>query len=411
MCNIFLINNIYLNKTYKNNFSFTNIRKYLQYLNFRLKLLKYKNILSLQKQNIVIEMDKKHYLLILVLLIFTSAFAQEYNWQVGIDYFFDNTEYKKSSFIDSETMNGVWLNPAGSITWNETHSLNAGVNLLKIPGMDKMIDEAKAIIYYQYSTPNILFRAGSFPKDDLLNNYNNFFFKDSVNNFLPHMDGVYFRIGNNNNFLNAWFYRTGYATANSREHFFVGVSGRASRGIYFADFQSYMYHLSNTKPATEGYGVSENLQLQATLGLEYNDEEKFNGLIAAGTLLGYERDRRFENQKYKPMGFVARADAEIMGIGTKNLLYIGDPRMRLSDSFGGDLYWGTQFLRAKTYLKNEWYIRLIESENVKVRFNCNLHFNEGYVMMQQALTVSASIDNLKKSKNNNTIYPWKKIFK
>ena len=359
----------------------------------------------------VIEMLAKPYLLILVLLLFTSASAQEYHWKVGLDYFFDNTEYKKSSYIDSESMNGVWLTPMGSILWNNGHSLNAGVNLLKIPGTDKMIDKAKTIIYYQYNTSNILFRAGSFPKDELLDNYNNFFFKDSINNFIPQMEGVYLRIGNNNNFFNAWFDRTGYATENSREHFFVGMSGKASKGILFADFQSYMFHLSNTKPATPGEGVTENLLLQATLGIEYNHGAKFKGLLAAGTLLGYERDRRFNNELYKPAGLVARADAEVWGIGTKNLLYIGNNRMRLANSFGGELYWGTQFLQAKSYLKNEWYIRFIESNHVKVKFHCNLHFSEGHIMMQQALTVSATIDNFSNKKSSKTVYPWINIFK
>lgn len=357
------------------------------------------------------EMLIKHYLLILALLLLASASAQEYHWEVGLDYFFDNTEYKKSTYIDSESMNGVWLNPMGSILWNNEHSVNAGVNLLKIPGTDKMIDKAKTIIFYQYSTPSILFRAGSFPKDNLLSHYNNFFFKDSISNFMPQMEGVYFRMGNSENFFNAWFDRTGYATANSREHFFVGMSGKASKGILFADFQTYMFHLANTKPATPGEGVSDNLLLQATLGIEYNDGEGLKGLLAAGTLLGYERDRRFENELYKPAGFVVRAEAELWGIGTKNLFYIGDPRMRLANTFGGELYWGTQFLQSKSYLKNEWYIRFIESDHVKVKFNCNFHLNQGHIMMQQALTVSATIDNYSNKKSNKIVYPWINIFK
>lgn len=352
----------------------------------------------------------KPYLLILVLLLFTTVSAQQYHWKVGLDYFFDNTEYQQSTYTDSESMNGVWLTPIGSILWNNEHSLNAGVNLLKIPGTDKMIDKAKTLIYYQYTTPNILFRAGLFPKDELFDHYNNFFFKDSVNNFVPQMEGVFFRIGNNSNFFNAWFDRTGYATANSKEHFFVGMSGKASKGILFADFQSYMYHISNTKPATPGEGVSENMQLQATLGIEFNHDSKFKGLLAVGTLLGYERDRRFNSELYKPVGFVARADAELWGIGTKNLLYIGDPRMRLANTFGGELYWGTQFLQSKSYLKNEWYVRLIESNNVKVRFNCNLHFTQGNVLLQQLLTVSASINNFSFKNDKNVEYPWLKIF-
>ncbi|HLW09338.1 MAG TPA: hypothetical protein VKX35_02995, partial [Fermentimonas sp.] len=76
-------------------------------------------------------------------------------------------------------------------------------------------------------------------------------------------------------------------------------------------------------------------------------------------------------------------------------------------TFGGDLYWGTQFLQSKSYIKNEWYIRLIESESVKVKLNCNIHFSEGNALMQQLLTVSASIDNLNFKKNKKITYPWK----
>jgi|SRR5690554_3372740 len=375
---------------------------------FNLHILK--NYYLYKGKKLVIKMQKKQYLLILALSLFSTIIAQEYRWNVGLDYFFDNNEYKKSSLIDSETMNGVWINPTGSIVWSNNHSVNAGVNLLKIPGTDEVINKVRSSIYYQYKTPNILFRAGSFPKNELLSNYNNFFFKDSANNFIPLMEGVFFRVGNEDNFINGWFDRTGYATPESREHFFVGLSGRASKGLFFADFQSYMYHLSNTKPATPGEGVSENLQLQTTLGIEYNDGEKFGGLLAAGTLIGYERDRRFEDDLYKPVGFVARADAELWGIGTKNLMYFGNPRMRLTETFGGDLYWGTQFLQSKSYIKNEWYIRLVESETIKIKFNSNIHFSEGNALMQQLLTVSVSIDNYRLKKNRKFTYPWKGLF-
>ena len=353
---------------------------------------------------------KHRFLFFLVLIFSSSVYAQEYRWKVELDYFFDNTEYGRSSFTDSETMNGIWLKPMGSIGWGEKHSIRSGVNLLKIPGMDKAIDKVDVTMYYQYKSPKILFRAGSFPRSEVLGNYSNFFFKDSINNFIPLMQGVFCQIGDRQNFFNAWFDRTGYTTPTKREHFFVGLSGKIAKGLLFADFQSYLFHYSNTKPATPGEGVSENLQLQATTGLEYEGEGGFKGLIAVGTLMGYERDRRFESERYKPVGFVARGDAEMWGIGTKNTFYRGEPRMRLANTFGGNLYWGTQFLRARSYVESEWYIRLIESDLVKARFNCNLHFTEGNVLFQQVLTVSASIGNFMPKDRKKTRYPWRKIF-
>lgn len=356
-------------------------------------------------------MFKKTYLVVLIFIGTISVQAQEFFWRVGLDYFFDNTEYAKSSFLDSETMNGVWLKPVGTISWNDKHSINGGVNLLKIPGTDKVIDKVNITMYYQFESPKILFRAGSFPRSDILGNYNTFFFKDSVNNFIPFMQGVFIQFGNNKNFINTWYDRTGYATPTSHERFFIGMSGKVSKGLFFADFQSYMFHNSNTKPATPGEGVSENLQLQATAGIEYHSESGFKGLLAAGALLGYERDRRYEDDLYRPTGFVARADAELHGIGTKNLLYYGNNRMRLAETFGGDLYWGTQFLQSSPYLKSDWYIRLIESNFVSVRFNLNMHLSEGNTMLQQMLTVSASIGNNRGKSSKSIEYPWMRIFK
>ncbi len=337
--------------------------------------------------------------------------GQEYRWRVGFDYFFDNTEYAKSSFIDSETMNGVWVSPVGSIVWDGRHSLHAGVNLLKIPGMQKAIDKTDVTAYYQYQTPCVLFRAGSFSRDEVLSNYNTFFFKDSINNFIPLMQGVFFQVGNSDNFFNAWFDRTGYATPETRESFFVGLSGRVSKNLFFADFQSYMFHYSGTHPATPGMGVSENMQLQASIGLQFAHPNGFRGIASVGTLMGYERDRRYEGELYKPVGFTAKVDAEYRGVGVKNSLYIGDKRMRLADTFGGNLYWGTQFLQAGNYLKNEWYVRLIESDRAKASFNCNLHFSEGSILFQQMLSVSVAIGDLPRDEKKGTSFPWMNIFK
>lgn len=348
---------------------------------------------------------------LLVFSGFSVLKAQTYGWKLGVDYFFDNTEYEKSSFLDSQTMNGLWLNAIGKVRWDSAHSINGGVNLLKIPGMKNALDKVDVTLYYQYKTPKVLFRAGAFPRREALCGYSDFFFKDSINNFEPLMQGVFWQMGHGNNFFNLWMDWTGYSTPTTREKFLVGFSGKLTKGLLFADFQSYMLHNANSRPHNEqDFGVRENMQLQASLGVQYSNKKSFTTLFSAGTLLSYERDR-LRDELHKPAGFVARANAEYWGIGTQNTLYLGNPRMRFADRFGGDLYWGTQFLQGKSYLQSKWYVRFLESDWTKVRFNCNLHFSEGNIMFQQTLSVVASFDTFSSTGGaKKTTYPWLRIF-
>lgn len=354
-------------------------------------------------------MQSRFFCLLTAVCILTAAQAQEYRWKLGFDYFFDNTEYEKSSFIDPQTMNGIWLNPLGGISWDSTHTIFGGVNLLKIPGGKKAIDKTEVTLFYQYETPRVLFRAGSFPRREALPNYSDFFFKDSVQHFTPLMQGLFWQIGKERNFLNVWMDWTGYATPVDRENFYLGFSGKASKGIFFGDFQSYLFHYAGTNPGNPIYGVSEQMQLMASLGLAYNDTHTLHGLVSAGVFAGLERDRRAD-VSHKPVGFTARLDMEYQGIGTRNTFYAGDPRMLFFQTYGGNLYQGTQFLRGKSYLQSKWYIRLLESDRAAVQLNGNLHFTEGKTFFQQTLSVTASIGNMVRKGKKRVSYPWMRIF-
>lgn len=357
-------------------------------------------------------MQYKRLCLLAALFMVVALHAQEdqdYHWRLEFDYFFDNREYAPSSFIDPQTMNGIWLNPVGGVTWETSHTLYAGVNMLKIPGMKRGLDKVDLTLYYQYDTDRLLFRAGAFPRDEVLTNYSDFFFSDSVNNFVPLMQGLFWQMGSERSHLNAWMDWTGYATPEARESFFVGFSGRAAGGLFFGDFQSYLYHYAGTHPGNPAYGVSEQMQVMASLGMEQHGVNSLRWLLSAGIFAGVERDRRAE-RSYNPVGFAARGEIEYWGIGTQNRLYVGDPRMRFYRSHGGDLYWGTPFLRGSSYLQSKWYIRLLETGSVAARLNSNLHLSEGEVMFQQTLTVTATLDPFSGEERKGVHYPWLRIF-
>lgn len=350
-------------------------------------------------------------ILCIVFLLCMAGFlsAQEYRWGVEMDYFFDNREYKKSSFTDAQTLQGIWLKSQGKVTWDTVHSLIVGVNVLKMPGVKKVVDKAELTVYYQYRTDQRLFRIGAFPRSETLPNYSDFFFRDSVKYFMPLMQGVFWQVGKGDTFFNAWMDWTGYGTARTRESFFLGLSGKASKGIFFADFQSSLFHLAGTYPGNGLYGVSEQIQGMASAGVDYVSGNSFRGIVSAGLFAGRERDRK-AGVSYRPVGFTARANAEYLGIGTENTFYAGDPRMRFYDQYGSTLYWGTPFLRGRSYLQSKWYLRLLESGWVRLRLNGNLHFSEGEVLFQQTLSLWVAINNSSPQGSRRVHYPWRHFF-
>ena len=165
------------------------------------------------------------------LYMLPSLHAQEYWWKLGFDYFFDNQEYAKSSFTDPQTMNGIWLNSLAGISWDSTHTIYGGVNLLKIPGMKEAVDKVDVTLYYQYETPKVLLRAGAFPRKEVLPNYSDFFFKDSVNHFMPLMQGIFWQTGGKRNFFNACMDGLDrICHSRSPGEFFRGVFGKSLQG-------------------------------------------------------------------------------------------------------------------------------------------------------------------------------------
>ena len=165
----------------------------------------------------------------LLLLLTHTLSAQDLRRDVGMDYFFDNMEYKPSPYADDRTLQGVWLNALGGVKWDGSHTLVTGINLLKMPGMHQAIDKVDVTLYYQYENEKVHFRAGAFPRSEMLSNYSDFFFKDSVNQFMPLMQGLFWQLGKERNYFNLWMDWTGYAHAEARESFFLGMSGKVSR--------------------------------------------------------------------------------------------------------------------------------------------------------------------------------------
>jgi len=339
----------------------------------------------------------------ILLIINFSVFAQELQWKAGLNYFFDNTEYVRSTLTKDQTMNGVHFSPELGMSWDSVHAIFGGVNALKISGSKGFVDKIDFTAYYQYDSQNVKFQAGAFPRADLLSNYSDFFFQDSVINFRPVMQGFYLNIGNKNAFYNLWLDWVSHQTAVDREAFYIGASAHKSFGLLFADFQSYMFHYANVHPTNPAYHVCDNALAHLSVGASYNNHQGIDTLLfAVGVLGGFERDRGMGDDAFLPVAAVLRLNFQYRGFGTNNTLYIGDPRMIMYDKYGGNFYWGNPFLRSKSYLQSKFYVNVFNNDWINGKVGMNLHFSEKQIFYEQTFSLNVSLNSLTKPLIKNT---------
>ncbi|MEI8085891.1 MAG: hypothetical protein WCG93_06720 [Paludibacter sp.] len=341
--------------------------------------------------------------LFIFLIVNSFIFAQELQWKAGLNYFFDNTEFASSTLTQDQTMNGVHFSPEIGISWDSVHAFFGGVNALKISGSKGFVDKVDFTAYYQYKSNNVDFKAGNFPRADLLSNYSDFFFQDSVINFRPILQGVFLQKGNKNAYYNIWLDWVSHQTDIDRESFYAGASAHKSSGMFFVDFQSYMFHYANTLASHPLYSVCDNALAHLSVGSAYSNKQGIDTLLfAVGVLGGYERDRGMGDDAYMPVGLVLRLNFQYRGFGTNNTLYVGDPRMSLYNKYGGDFYWSNPFLRSKSYLESKFYVNVFNREWINGKVGMNLHFSEKQIFFEQTFSLNVSLNSLTKSHNKNT---------
>ncbi len=79
-------------------------------------------------------------------------FSQNVQWKINLNYFFDNAEFAKSTLTKDQTMTGVHFSPQIGLKWDNSHTVFAGTDLLKISGSQHTIDSVNLIAYYRFQS-------------------------------------------------------------------------------------------------------------------------------------------------------------------------------------------------------------------------------------------------------------------
>lgn len=341
---------------------------------------------------------RPHILSIIVLCLTCFPLAgQTLNWKGNFEYFFDNAEFDRSTLVDDYTVSGIHIAPQIGINWDQHHSIFGGVDVMTLSGSKQVIDQAKVLGYYQYKSDNNTFYAGAFPRADLFSNYSELFFQDSVNFFRPVIQGLYFKHGTADAFVNVWLDWNGLRSPTDRETFFVGASGYKKWNLFFGNFQMYMFHFANTIPSNPTFSVCDNFQGQVSAGIDLSERVPLDKLLfSAGALIGFERDRGMMDQPHAPIGGVIESELAYKIVGLDLLYYGGNKRMEFYDQYSSGLYWSTPFLQSNHYLQAKLYLKVLNNRYVQAKLSLKTHSSENRFFFEQQFSLAASLDNILK---------------
>jgi hypothetical protein len=337
--------------------------------------------------------------------------AQDIIWKAGLHSFFDNTEFSGSSVQIPQTMAGVHLAPEIGLSWQKKHRILAGIDVLHESGSEKAISYYDVVLYYEYAGKPFRFYAGAFPRQLALNKYPRMFFQDSINNYRPVLNGIFWEFNAKTNYANVWLDWVSQQTDKEREAFFMGWSGRYNRKPFYIQHFGYMFHFAKTKNRENHEPLHDNGLILTSLGLDLASGTSFEKLeVNAGWSSGFERNRE-TGVWNTPQGLLSELKVEYKGLELFNTYYKGRSQQVFRNEYGNALYWGDPVYRTKEYDRIDFCIHFIKTSVVNLKFQYSLHLAERQMYHEQAFYAAFDLDNLKNKKQEKKYrYLWNNWF-
>ena len=344
----------------------------------------------------------------ILLLGFTTLSSQEFIWKADVNSFFDNMEFSKSKVQNSQTMAGVHAVPELGVSWKKRHRILVGIDVMHEFGSKYVIDYYDPIAYYEYDGKPFRFYMGAFPRNMVLDRYPRMFFSDSINNYRPNINGLFWELRSNKDYVNVWLDWTSRQTEERHETFFMGWSGKYNLGIFYGQHFGYMFHFAGRMNVEEP--VYDNGLMLTSLGIDLSNKWGFEKLEAnVGWSVGLDRNRSL-SKWHTAHGLLSEIKVEYKGFGLFNTYYRGRSQQHFYDLHTNDLYWGDKIYRSKEYNRTDLYIQFFNTNVVKVRLIYSLHFTEKKMYNEQALYASFNLDNFREKEEKKYKYIWSNWF-
>ena len=311
---------------------------------------------------------------------------------------FDNTEYTGANLGASETLFGISLAPVLRFEWNEKHSLGVGVNMQKMFGSVRFLDDIDLVAYYQFKGEKYGAVAGLFRREKLMGRYSEAFFSNSylVDNRL--VQGLALQYHDKVGYAELVADWNGMYSQATREQFRILFSGEGRfANVMYAGASAEMHHYANR--ADFQYNVVDDFVINPYIGVD------FSMIVDIDARLGYlqslQRDRLTGGGWQVPMGGELFLRVSCWGVFISNNLYVGKNLQPLYNSvgkegtiYGADLYASDPFYGTTTGIYNRTgigYERNLWVDRLKVKAEFVLKTDGKRLYNQQIISLGVNL--------------------
>ena len=219
---------------------------------------------------------------------------------------------------------------------------------------------------------------GMFPRRQLTEEMPGFLWSDSLSYMQNNIRGLLVQYRRERGFADLYLDWRGMQTKEQREAFNIVFHGRwhpRHDNPFFIGGHAMMNHLARRKDAPENEYVVDNFIVNPYAGVNLQGRTPLDSLIVrGGPLLTIERDRANGNVWHAPVGAWIEAVGEWRWLGLKNSFYFGGRQFPNYDSFGGLLYQGEPFYKAKFYDRLDVYAHLYRNRFMDIQASLNFNF-------------------------------------
>ena len=311
---------------------------------------------------------------------------------------FDNTEYTGANLGASETLFGISLAPVLRFEWNEKHSLGVGVNMQKMFGSVRFLDDIDLVAYYQFKGEKYGAVAGLFRREKLMGRYSEAFFSNAylVDNRL--VQGLALQYHDKVGYAELVADWNGMYSQATREQFRILFSGEGRfANVMYAGASAEMHHYANR--ADFQYNVVDDFVINPYIGVD------FSMIVDIDARLGYlqslQRDRLTGGGWQVPMGGELFLRVSCWGVFISNNLYVGKNLQPLYNSvgkegtiYGADLYASDPFYGTTTGIYNRTgigYERNLWVDRLKVKAEFVLKTDGKRLYNQQIISLGVNL--------------------